>query len=162
MDYYRPDGLFLLRDDGIGMTETEFQDRWLTLGTESKISGEPPYRPKGVGKRPLMGEKGIGRLAIGRLGPQVLVMTRARRSDCLHNLVALVNWEFFELPGVDLDDIEIPIETCLAGNLPDLGQIERLKSQLIKAVHALRAAPKWRNFEESTHHLSLPGRPTTN
>src|SRR3954468_23706113 len=63
VDYYRPDSLFLLRDDGIGMTLEEFQDRWLTLGTENKISGQAQqFRPRGVEERPIMGEKGIGRL----------------------------------------------------------------------------------------------------
>lgn len=100
VDYYRPESLFLLRDNGIGMTLDEFQDRWLTLGTESKVGGGVfPYRPPGTEERPIMGEKGIGRLAIARIGPQVLVMTRARRVDGLHDLVvSLVNWELFELP----------------------------------------------------------------
>src|SRR5437868_5516823 len=81
-DYYRPQSLFVLRDDGIGMTPDEFQDRWLTLGTDSKVGGGVlPYRPAGVEERPIMGEKGIGRLAIARIGPQVLVLTRARRGD---------------------------------------------------------------------------------
>ena len=117
VDYYRPDELLLLRDNGIGMSAEEFQDRWLTLGTESKVDGgEPSYRPKGFKKRPIMGEKGIGRLAIAQLGPQVLVLTRVRRNDQLHDLVvALVNWELFSLPGVDLDELDVPVETCAAG-----------------------------------------------
>lgn len=146
VDYYRPESLFLLRDNGIGMTLEEFQDRWLTLGTESKVGGGVfPYRPPGTEERPMMGEKGIGRLAIARIGPQVLVMTRARRDDGLHNLVvALVNWELFELPGINLDDIEIPVETCLQGSLPDANQIEHLKEELHKVVRKLagRVAPE--------------------
>ena len=35
--YYRSDRLLVLRDDGIGMTEEEFNQRWLTIGTESKL-----------------------------------------------------------------------------------------------------------------------------
>ena len=37
IDYYRSDGLFVLRDDGIGMSKDDFESRWLTLGTESKF-----------------------------------------------------------------------------------------------------------------------------
>src|SRR6185369_14218145 len=37
VDYYRSDGLFVLRDDGIGMSHDDFMSRWLTLGTESKL-----------------------------------------------------------------------------------------------------------------------------
>src|SRR4051812_34353855 len=74
VDYYRPENVFLLRDNGIGMTLEEFQDRWLTIGTESKVGGGIlPYRPAGMEERPIMGEKGIGRLAIARIGRQVLV-----------------------------------------------------------------------------------------
>ncbi|MBE9553380.1 MAG: ATP-binding protein, partial [Proteobacteria bacterium] len=36
VDFFREDGLLILRDDGYGMTREEFEDRWLTLGTESK------------------------------------------------------------------------------------------------------------------------------
>ena len=47
VDFYRSDGLFVLRDDGVGMTQEEFEARWLTLGTESKLDtksgiGLPP------------------------------------------------------------------------------------------------------------------------
>src|SRR6266446_6741198 len=58
VDYYRPEKLFLLRDNGIGMTIDEFKDRWLTLGTESKVGDTRPFRPAAIQERPLMGEKG--------------------------------------------------------------------------------------------------------
>lgn len=145
VDYYRPENLFLLRDDGIGMTFEEFQERWLTIGTESKVGGGTlPFRPPGMEERPIMGEKGIGRLAIARIGRQVLVMTRARREGAAHDLVVgLVNWELFELPGIDLDDIEIPVEIYRNGALPDAGGVGRLTAQLLKTVRGLagRAAP---------------------
>src|ERR1041384_7616885 len=77
VDYYRSDGLFILRDDGLGMTEKDFTERWLVLGTESKLGApgglEPPPRDPDKTPRPILGEKGIGRLAIGVIGPQILV-----------------------------------------------------------------------------------------
>jgi len=145
VDYYRTDSLFLLRDDGIGMTPKEFQDRWLTLGTESKVGGGTlPYRPRGTAERPIMGEKGIGRLAIARIGPQVLVMSRARRAEGIDDLVVgLVNWELFEIPGLDLDEIEIPVEVCTGGKLPTAKLIEQMKKKLSDSVQVLsgRMAP---------------------
>lgn len=122
IDYYRSDGLFVLRDDGIGMTEAEFIERWLTIGTESKLdrrewsrlhhaTGRPP--------RPILGEKGIGRLAIATIGPQVLVLTRAKRSGALSDLTAaFINWSIFACPGIDLDDIHVPIRSFRGGELP--------------------------------------------
>src|ERR1700694_964685 len=63
VDYFRADGLFVLRDDGLGMTEQEFADRWLVLGTESKVGGAhglaPPPRDPDKPHRPILGEKGI-------------------------------------------------------------------------------------------------------
>lgn len=141
VDYYRPSNLFLLRDNGIGMTSKEFEERWLTLGTESKVKGSvPPYKPPNEHQRPVMGEKGIGRLAIARIGPQVLVLSRAKRGDDLHDLVvALINWELFELPGINLDEIEIPLEICPGGDIPDRALIERLQSRLLDSIKGLEA-----------------------
>src|SRR6202051_1616354 len=64
VDFFRSDRLFVLRDDGIGRTEKDYEQRWLTLGTESKAGhgGEldpPPTRP-GYRRRAILGEKGIG------------------------------------------------------------------------------------------------------
>lgn len=59
-DYFRSENLFVLRDDGFGMTEDEFTDRWLAVGTESKYSADginktPP--PKGKNYVPWWGRK---------------------------------------------------------------------------------------------------------
>jgi signal transduction histidine kinase len=139
VDYYRTESLFLLRDDGIGMTEHEFQDRWLTLGTESKTGeGGLPYRPPEAPERPIMGEKGIGRLAIARLGPQVLVMTRARRGEVLHDLVvSLVNWQLFELPGINLEEIEIPVRRYAAGEFPTREDIHEMAESVRQSLSSL-------------------------
>src|SRR3954454_21964603 len=57
VDFYRNDGLFVLRDDGLGMTEAEFLDRWLVLGTESKLGApgmdRPPVDPS-KSRRPIL------------------------------------------------------------------------------------------------------------
>ena len=121
IDYYRSDGLFVLRDDGMGMTRDEFVERWLTVGTESKLvsAGMMPTLHDSQSVRPMLGEKGIGRLAIATIGPQVLVLTRARRAELLSDLTAaFVNWSLYECPGVDIDDIRIPIRTFVGGELP--------------------------------------------
>ncbi|RZM18832.1 MAG: hypothetical protein EOO88_39710, partial [Pedobacter sp.] len=131
VDYYRKDRLFILRDDGVGMTRKEFEDRWLSLGTESKLGASlglslPPVEFSKV-PRPTLGEKGIGRLAIAAIGKQVLVLTRGQRNGVLNNLVvAFINWGIFELPGLDLDEIDIPIEEFPIGVVPNKQDIERL------------------------------------
>ena len=135
VDYFLSDGLFVLGDDGFGMTQKEFEDRWLTLATDSRLSekSKATFDPSDFKKepRPIMGEKGIGRLAIAIIGPQVLVLTRAQRTDGLHELVAaFINWGIFESPGINLDQIEIPIRTFKPGTLPDSDCI----SEMVTAV----------------------------
>lgn len=130
IDYYRSDGLFVLRDDGIGMTAQEFADRWLTIGTESKLMGvnDPTFQQEtGKRKRPMLGEKGIGRLAIATIAAQVLVLTRAKRGDVLSDLTAaFVNWTLFESPGINIDDIRIPVRTFPGGELPSADDVAEM------------------------------------
>ncbi len=143
IDYYRTDGFFVLRDDGLGMTEEEFVSRWLTIGTESKLNitgiGQPPHDPNKK-RRPLLGEKGIGRLAIATIGPQVLVLTRARRGASLSDLtVAFVNWSLFECPGIDLEDIAIPIRRFTGGELPSRDDVLEMVSTFAENIIRLKA-----------------------
>lgn len=127
VDFLRRKDLLVLRDDGLGMTREEFEKRWLTIGTESKLRTKglppPPFDPDKP-SRPMLGEKGIGRLAIASIGPQVLVLTRAKRKEGPDKLIAcFINWGIFEAPGIDLDDIEIPIAEFDGGTLPDKNDI---------------------------------------
>ena len=114
VDFIRKKNLLILRDDGLGMTREEFEERWLTIGTDSKFVDGNSIKQPAVNSlkalRPVMGEKGIGRLSIAAIGPQVLVLTRAKRDEGLSKLVAsFINWTLFSLPALDLDDIDIPL-----------------------------------------------------
>ena len=176
IDYYRSDRLFVLRDDGMGMTQEEFVERWLTIGTESKIdsAGNSSSRWRDVDQkiRPMLGEKGIGRLAIATIGPQVLVLTRAKRGESLSDLTAaFVNWSLYECPGVDLDDIRIPIRTFFDGELPSHEDIslmvaefrensERLKDTIGEKIYA-RISHELQEFDIDPKDINTYlGRPT--
>jgi hypothetical protein len=94
------EGFIVVRDDGVGMTREEFEGKWLVLGTESKTAENRSklFKPTEMQARPVTGEKGIGRLAIALLGRQVVILTRAKREDGLHDLVvAFVHWGLFEI-----------------------------------------------------------------
>ena len=127
VDYYRLDGLFVLRDNGAGMETDEFIDRWLTIATETSVKRKRAARrlPKSAQRaRPVLGEKGIGRLAIATIAPQVLVLTRAWSDGTLSDVTAaFLNWRVFECPELDLQDIRIPLRTFPGGTLPDGGDI---------------------------------------
>lgn len=136
VDYFRADELFILRDDGIGMTLEDFEGRWLTLGTESKVGANDPGKqpwtgPRNATARAITGEKGIGRLAIAAIGPQVLVLTRSVRPSGLGSLVvSLIQWGLFEIPGLDLEAIEVPVVELEGGKLPDLGVVTGLADRI--------------------------------
>lgn len=126
------EGFLIVRDNGTGMTYADFVNKWLVLGTESKaVANSLVYRPDDVEQRPITGEKGIGRLAIALLGDQTLVLTRAVRADGVHDLVVgLVHWGLFEIPGLNLEEIEVPVETVSGGGLPCAEVLERMRTQL--------------------------------
>jgi signal transduction histidine kinase/HEPN domain-containing protein len=142
VDYFRSDQLFVLRDDGLGMTKDEFEERWLTLGTESKLVRQgienPPTRA-GYPTRAVLGEKGIGRLAIAAIGPQVLVVTRPLRGGQLGDVVAAyLHWGLFEVPGINLDQVEIPIKVLSGGALPDKTTVSELTATVIANLDDLK------------------------
>jgi hypothetical protein len=150
VDYLRHENVFLLRDDGLGMTREDFEQRWLSLGTESK-TGEgllaPPPRDLDQPKRPTLGEKGIGRLAVAIIGPQVLVLSRAKRDRKASKklVVAYINWTMFELPGVDLSEIVIPIREIDGGTLPTAKDVQALVGEASKCLQGLASkVPKSR------------------
>ena len=130
VDFFRSDSLLVIRDDGFGMTLKEFESNWLVLGTDSKTTlpqGTEPYRPRNKPVRAIMGEKGIGRLAIAFLGPQVLVLTRSAKDGERDNLImCYVHWGLFEQSFLNLDDIEIPIRCITGGELPSSQDIVEL------------------------------------
>lgn len=142
VDFFRSDSLLVIRDDGMGMTLEEFESNWLVLGTDSKISlpqGTQPHRPLNKPERAIMGEKGIGRLAIAFLGPQVLVLARSARDDERDNLVmCYVHWGLFEQPSLNLDDVEIPIKCISAGNLPSNQDIVELLKENTANIELLQ------------------------
>ena len=142
VDYFRDDGLFVLRDDGLGMTREDFEQRWLTLGTESKIGSaslKPPPRDPDQPKRPILGEKGIGRLAIAIIGPQVLVLSRAKIKGKPSNktIAAYIHWGLFELPGLNLEDIAIPIREFRGGTLPSGDDVREMVAEVASTLDQL-------------------------
>tara|TARA_B110000211_G_scaffold234895_1_gene307172 strand:- start:2769 stop:5801 length:3033 start_codon:yes stop_codon:yes gene_type:complete len=140
IDYFRDQNLFTLRDDGVGMTENDFISKWLTIGTSSKygLNRKSEYIPEGMIERKLMGEKGIGRLAIASIGRQVIVLSRAERADGLHDLVvALVHWAQFEIPEISISDIVIPTRTFPKGILPNNTDIQSMVEELITNLKEL-------------------------
>ena len=142
-DFYRPERLLVLRDNGFGMTSNDVEERWLVLGTESKLTGDDQLEAVAssmhLEKRIPTGEKGIGRLSIAAIGPQVLLVTRARRQDEVHPAVAaFINWTLFALPGIALDEIEIPVREFADGDLPNQQDVRSMIDAVRQNLDQLR------------------------
>ncbi len=87
-----PKPIFVISDDGKGMDREDILEKWFVLGTDAK--SRPDEDVKGeetLNKEPRvkMGEKGIGRLAVAYLGPQMLMLTKKMRH----------HWRQFSLIG---------------------------------------------------------------
>lgn len=102
--------LFVMTDDGKGMSHTDIFEKWLVLGTDSKsrtntldVEGEETLWKKA---RIKAGEKGIGRLSVAFLGNPMLMLTKKRG----HSLQALFfDWRLLENYNLFLDDVDIPV-----------------------------------------------------
>ncbi|AZN39562.1 ATP-binding protein [Paenibacillus albus] len=95
----------IMYDDGHGMLENDVVNKWLVLGTDSKKK-DKKHKISNIKKRPLMGEKGIGRLASAALGEQLWMFTKHSSQDW-HSLY--LNWNLFEIPDLYLEDVNIPL-----------------------------------------------------
>jgi signal transduction histidine kinase len=141
-DLVRRGSIFVLRDDGLGMTKREFEERWLVIGTESKVLDaqtidRPPIDPEKP-LRPVLGEKGIGRLAIAAMGPQVLILMRAKNPPRSPLVAAFINWTMFECVGINLDEIDIPIREFPPGELPSRDDVTGMVGVMRANVERVR------------------------
>lgn len=140
-------------DDGTGMSRSSFINKWLVVGTESKVDDAPtpPDERQGLPERPRQGQKGIGRLSVAALGSVVLVISK--RSDTPF-IACLVDWRLFENPFIFLHDIRLPVvefETTsdLKDRLPDLRRAlrENLVGTDDDPARRSRLDLAWRQFD---------------
>ena len=81
-------GAFLeIEDDGHGMTEEVIKDVWCTVATPFKENNPIAENEEKV--RRVVGEKGLGRLSVARLGQRLQMLTQSPGSDCWE---VAVNW----------------------------------------------------------------------
>ncbi|NLR58907.1 hypothetical protein HGH93_12395 [Chitinophaga polysaccharea] len=100
--------IFIISDDGKGMSKDEIMNKWFVLGTDSKSRNElEETSEETLYKLPRikMGEKGIGRLAVAYLGPQMLMLTKKRKN---YLEAVFFDWRILENFNLFLEDINIP------------------------------------------------------
>ena len=81
----------IIRDDGFGMSALDIKNKWMTIGTDSKRKTK--YTPKPFNRR-VVGEKGIGRFAIDKLGLNCKIYSKTTSEKKLNLLT--INWSDYE------------------------------------------------------------------
>lgn len=124
--------LFVMTDDGKGMSRNDIFEKWLVLGTDSKSRAtlEEKESEETLWKAPRIkaGEKGIGRLSVAFLGNPMLMLTKKQG----YPLQALFfDWRLLENYNLFLDDVDIPVE-----NIDSINEFstkfDKLKNDFLK------------------------------
>lgn len=85
------EGKIVISDNGVGMSFEDVRDKWMVVGTNNKrttLFSDPPFNRKFVG------EKGIGRFAVDKLGERVVIKTKQAGSDKW--LSVNINWDEYD------------------------------------------------------------------
>ena len=123
--------LFMITDDGTGMSKTDIFDKWLVLGVDSKSRSNQKdiESEQTLWKAPRIkaGEKGIGRLSVAYLGSPMLMLTKKMG----HPIQAMFfDWRLLENYNMYLDDVQIPVEDVSTFGFNDA--FARLKNDFLK------------------------------
>ncbi len=102
---YRALNTVEIADTGSGMSLTDLKDNYLTIGTPSRKREVDSAIAAGAKEAPFLGEKGIGRLSVMRLGDRLHLET-ARMEDSNLNILD-VDWKRFSDIEAMVEDIRI-------------------------------------------------------
>ncbi len=103
-------GYITVRDDGVGMSADTIHEIWMEPGTDNKkrqLESFVEEKGKRNTRRPL-GEKGIGRFSVHKLGMCTEIVTRAENNP---EIKVVLDWAKFETVQY-LDEIEIETKVC--------------------------------------------------
>ena len=100
-----PGGTISIEDDGHGMTFEEVQNNWMRIATTSKLDNLESRKYR----RPVTGEKGIGRLAAWRLGTLLTLESVAHREEEQRKEAVTVIFDWGDFAS-GMDVASIPVE----------------------------------------------------
>jgi signal transduction histidine kinase len=93
-------GRILVEDDGVGMDEDTLRDVWMVIATDFRLKQRAASARSEKFNRFPLGEKGLGRLSIHKLGRSIRLITRVKGGD---ELVMDFDWDAIE-SAADLDE----------------------------------------------------------
>lgn len=79
----RENAALLIKDDGSGMTSSDFQGKFLKIGYTKRIGGQT----KTVAGRPFHGRKGIGKLALLSSAEKIAVISKTAESEYIGGVI---------------------------------------------------------------------------
>jgi len=97
-DTNTPDANIIISDNGDGMDYTDLMNKWMTIATPNKS------KIKKDGKRPIIGEKGIGRLSSENLGESTILYSYPRNESFGYKID--FDWEKYQTENVFIDQIQ--------------------------------------------------------
>jgi len=103
---------FWIKDDGIGMTSTDFQNKFLKIGY-SKRKGGKKRSKRG---RPFIGRKGIGKLALLSCAEKISVVSKVKGGEYVGG--AINNPKLDDAITDDLTPAEYPLDEVDADSEP--------------------------------------------
>lgn len=98
----KKDSVIKIEDNGIGMSFEDIRDKWMVIGTSSKRKN--PYSPDPM-HRKCVGEKGIGRFAVDKLGDTVNILTKTEYDA--ETLSVSIDWESYYNQSSDTESIKL-------------------------------------------------------
>jgi hypothetical protein len=114
----RSDEAITVMDDGHGITQQEFLDKWMRIATGEKLK----ERSSRKYQRTMTGAKGIGRFAVRFLGSQLTLISVAEdpKWKCRTKLTATFDWPKIDR-ATDLRRAPVPYEVAVAAEEDSLG-----------------------------------------
>ena len=74
---------FIIKDDGAGMTSTDFQNKFLKIGYSKRNEG----KAKSPNGRPYIGRKGIGKLALLSCAQKITIISKTKSTDYIGGII---------------------------------------------------------------------------
>lgn len=122
----------IIRDYGVGMSETDIADKWLNIAYSEKKEKKEDYG------RMMAGNKGVGRFSCDRLGRFLIMYSRVDGKDYRK---LFIDWKLFEKEGdinFNIQDIEFEIETINHSRFEEVTGYVGFKSGTLLEINFLR------------------------
>lgn len=102
-DFLRNDFWIEVSDTGVGMSADDLREKFMLVGTPNKLI------EKAQADRTILGEKGIGRLSMMKLGQVAKVRSKVPGASSW-NFIEF-DWKKFDQPGAELGDVKFEVES---------------------------------------------------